>query len=165
MYLWPHTIHQILQSGILDWTLHMAYMAAVIFTWTTITNSGSLFSTCWWVCIVLATVLNHPFRSGSWLQPNCFQIAGLGHQHTWSGNSDMVHGNLPTCLNWAYCHWVVQWVYLQIHIMLLFLLFLNSIISKSCIKHSVFTIGMLCSLWYRLYWNPCFSLYILYFCK
>ena len=73
-------------------------------------------------------------------------------------------GNLPTRLNWSGCQRDFQWVHLSILIMLSFLLFQKCIFSKSLNQHPVITSCMICSLQYRLFWNPCFSLDILYFC-
>jgi len=47
--------------------------------------------------------------------------------------------------------------------MLLFLLHDNSILSRAFIQHPVITFCMFCSVQYRLFWNPGFSFYILYF--
>ena len=48
--------------------------------------------------------------------------------------------------------------------MLLFLLHDNSILSRAFNQHPVIAFCMYCSLRYRLFWNPCFSFDILYFC-
>jgi len=42
--------------------------------------------------------------------------------------------------------------------------FYNSIFSKLCIQQRIIIFCMFCSLWYRLFWNPCFSFDIWYFC-
>jgi len=47
--------------------------------------------------------------------------------------------------------------------MLLIVLPNNSIGSKSLIQHPASTFWMLCRLWYRLFWNQCFSFYDLHF--
>jgi len=55
--------------------------------------------------------------------------------------------SLTTLLNWEGC----QLVHLKIHIMLLFLKFDNSIISKSGIKEPISWFCMFCSLRYQLF--------------
>jgi len=76
----------------------------------------------------------------------------------------LINGNFPTRLNEAGCQQVVQRVHLQIHIRLLLLQFDNSILLKSCIQQPLICVCMCCSLWYRLYLNPCFLFNLLYFC-
>ena len=45
--------------------------------------------------VVLATVPDCRFGSGSGLEPNCRQIGGLGCQHTQTVNSCMVRSKSP----------------------------------------------------------------------
>jgi len=105
-------------------------------------------------------VADHHFecRSGSLL--NLGQIGSSGHQKTQTVNSGRVQwkssnpselGGLSAC------------VHVRIHIMLSFLLLDNSILPKSLFQHPVITFCRFCSLWYWLFWNPRFSLYILHF--
>jgi len=67
-------------------------------------------------------------------------------------------------LNWADCQLVVQWVHLQIHIMLLFLLLDNNFLPKLLIRHPVITFCKMCGLRYQLYWNSCITFYSLQIC-
>jgi len=74
-----------------------------------------------------------------------------------------LNGSLPTFLNSVGHQQVVQQIYCWIHIMLLFLLLDNSKLQKSLIQHQEITFCIVWSLWYRLFSNLCFSLYILHF--
>lgn len=61
------------------------------------------------------------------------------------------NGTLPTCLNSTGCQLVAQQVHMWIHLMLLFLLFNNSMLSKSLIQHPIISVSMFGSLRYQLF--------------
>jgi len=66
-------------------------------------------------------------------------------------------GKLPTRLNWAGCQQVAQRVHIYIQIRVLFLEFVNCILSKWRFQQPIMCFCMLCSLQYRLIWNRYFT--------
>jgi len=62
--------------------------------------------------LVLATVPDRQFGSGSLSKPNRCQIDCPGRQYTWTAHSGTVPWETPTRLNWAGCQRVAQWVHL-----------------------------------------------------
>jgi len=71
---------------------------------------------------------------------------------------------LPSRPNWVGYKQVALQVHLQIHIRLLYLQFVNSILSKSRFQQPIMRSCMLCSLQYRLIWYLYFTFDIWYLC-
>jgi hypothetical protein len=118
--------------------------------------------TLWSPLVVLATVPDHQFGSGSGSKPNYWQIGGRVRQDTRTARVQL-NGKLPTCLNWAGCQWVTQLVHLSIHIRLWYLQCVISILSKSRFQQPLMSFCLLSSLQYRLIWYLCFTFDIWYF--
>ena len=91
----------------------------------------------WQSCIVCAMAWDRHFRFQAGLESYHCHNGGHGCKSTWTVSSGMVQKCLPTCQNWARCQWVVQRVYLLIHMILLFLLLDNYILPKSLIQYPV----------------------------
>ena len=73
-------------------------------------------------------------------------------------------GKLPTVLQWAGGQRVAQQIHPSIHKRLLFVEFVNSILSKLRFQQPMICLCMHCSLQYWLIWNQCITFDILYFC-
>jgi hypothetical protein len=98
--------------------------------------------------------------SGSGSEPSSGKIGSSSSQVRFVGK-------LPTCLNRAGCQWVAQrvahQVHLSIHTRLSFLQSVNSILPELRFHQATIRVCVLCSLQFRLIWNPIFSCYTLYF--
>jgi len=73
------------------------------------------------------------------------------------------YGNVATCPNWVGCQQVARWVHLWISIQGMFLLFGNSILSKSCIPQPIFSFCTFCSVRNQLFLNLCVACNMLNF--
>jgi len=102
---------------------------------------------------VLATVNDSIFRSRS----------GSTLSHCQPGFVFLV--NTRNLLDWASCHWVAQRVHLNIDIRVLFLQFVNSIVSKLGFQQPIICCCMFCNLQHCYIQNPYFTIDILYFCR